>query len=708
MSFEKMKSLIPEAAEIADQTVEEEKKPLPETEPRKPVTVQQAMLGLTALFTVPSSVLILYFVIQFSRSAGQLAVTIQSPSAAIGNTLLFAIIIGALMWGLTTVYSYWVDFITARFNVSKLMVWLMVAPIALLGPFYYFGFTGVLSYKLKIRRGLIMSIPGFLAGYGLLMELDQILLGEFSPSWDHALMTPVIFAVAYVSGLVTLRELSKENYTKKTWIVAGVLLGIWIVLHGGLWIHTAILEQRIKGEETLLKNEHPMNVVGMRSVYYHDGQMVATKEGLLAKAAAAAKEQPAESNETNPSRVKDSKEQSVATMVEPKDAPQKQADVPAMPDAALLLALDEGEPDEKTQTELLGWLSENEKYFADMDLATTGGLFKAEIVGGEETDNQNEEVFKTLITWMGIYKARIHLALQNNVPEQALDCLKHMTWLRDVALDDPYIMACGTCNYLELMRLGCYPAILSSGLLTDAQLADLQQELAEDETRWNERAGQGEWAAMAWYMSHVQEGQKSIVTMGSAAGEIVLGLLGTVRLWMLRREGAWIMQHLNEQASESRPYNDFAELERVSAMAPSWPAYVSYSKMIPAARHQFISAIAKQRAVRTAIAVERFKLAHDGRQPMALSELVPQYLSVVPLDPFSGNELKYRREDFFDVKPDPKAPEKIVEQVLPGYQIYAISIDKTDNEGRAYVKVGEEEQGDLGISIRDVKALQEK
>ena len=146
MSFEKMKSLIPEAAEIADQTVEEEKKPLPETEPRKPVTVQQAMLGLTALFTVPSSVLILYFVIQFSRSAGQLAVTIQSPSAAIGNTLLFAIIIGALMWGLTTVYSYWVDFITARFNVSKLMVWLMVAPIALLGPFYYFGFTGVLSY----------------------------------------------------------------------------------------------------------------------------------------------------------------------------------------------------------------------------------------------------------------------------------------------------------------------------------------------------------------------------------------------------------------------------------------------------------------------------------------------------------------------------------------------------------------------------------
>ncbi|MBO7622054.1 MAG: hypothetical protein J6T06_16190, partial [Victivallales bacterium] len=604
--------------------------------------------------------------------------------------------------GLTTVYSYWVDFITARFSVSKIMVWLMVAPIALLGPFYYFGFTGVLSYKLKVRRGLIMSIPGFLAGYGLLMELDQILLGEFSPSWDHALMTPVIFTVAYVSGLVTLKELSKENYTKKTWIAAGVLLGVWIILHGGLWIHTAILEQRIKIQEMLQKPAHPMDAAGMRSAYYHDGQMVATKDGLLVKAVAAAKQSVADEKDT--ANTKTDEEQPVAATIEQKEAPPKQADIPAMPDTALLLALDEGEPDEKTLNELLAWSSENEKYFADMDLATDGGLFKAEIVGGQETDNQNEEVFKTLITWMGIYKARIHLALRDSVPEQALDCLKRLTWLRDVALDDPYIMACGTCNYLEMMRLGCYPAILSSGLLTDAQLAELDKDLAEDETKWDGRAAQGTWATMAWYMSHVQEGQKSIVTMGSAAGEIIMGLLGTVRLWLLRHDGAWIMAYLNKQADEARPFNRFTELEQANDMAPTLPAYVTYSKIVIAARHQFISAIAKQRALRAAIAVERFKLAQDGRKPTALSELVPQYLASVPLDPYDGGELKYRREDFFDVKPDPKAPEKIVEQVLPGYQIYAISIDKTDNEGRAYVKVGEEEQGDLGVAVRDAKA----
>ena len=705
MSFEKLKSLISEAAEKADDAVVEKKperrESQEEMEPRKPVTVQQMMLGMTVVLTVPASVLIVFFIIQFSMTMGRLEALLQSPFLVMSSTLLFAVIIGAVMWGLMTIYSYWTDFITARFKVSKIIAWLMVAPIALLGPFYYFGFTGVLSYKLKIRRSLIMSIPGFLAGYGLLMEIDQILLGEFSPSWDHALMTPVILAVSYVSGLVTLKELSKENFKKKTWVLAGVLLGIWIVLHGGLWIHTAILEQRIKILETFLKPAHPMDAAGMRSAYYHDGQMVATKDGLLVKAAAAAKEQLAKVDETKSSSVNDGKEQPVAATVEQKEAPQKQVDVPVMPDAALLLALDEGQPDDKTQTELDGWLSENEKYFADMDLATTGSLFKAEIVGGQETDNQNEEVFKTLIAWMGIYKTRIHLALQNNVPEQALDCLKRMTWLRDVALDDPYIMACGTCNYLELMRLGCYPAILASGLLTDAQLAELAMELAEDEAKWNKRAGRGEWATMAWYMSHVQEGQKTVVTIGNAAGEIVLGLLGTVRLWLLRRDGAWIMKYLNEKTDAARPANDFTELERISGIMPSIPIYVTYSKMLLGTRHQFISAIAKQRTVRAAIAVERYKLAHDGHKPSALTELVPQYLSTVPIDPFDGGELKYRRDDFFDVKPNPQEPEKTVEQMWRGYQIYSVSMDKTDNEGRIYVKKDDEEQGDLGISVRE-------
>ncbi|MCR4572878.1 MAG: hypothetical protein K5787_03845 [Lentisphaeria bacterium] len=704
MSFEKLKSLISEAAEKADDAVVEKKperrESQEEMEPRKPVTVQQMMLGMTVLLTVPASVLIVFFIIQFSMTMGRLEALLQSPLLAMSSTLLFAVIIGAVMWGLMTIYSYWTDFVTARFKVSKVIAWLMVAPIALLGPFYYFGFTGVLSYKLKIRRSLIMSIPGFLAGYGLLMEIDQILLGEFSPSWDHAMLTPVILIAAYISGIVTLKELSKETYTKRTWWITGTLLGVWLALHIGLWIHTSLLEKRIEENKLILGKSfaRPMSHEGIRAAYYHDGKVVATKEGLLVQAVTAAKEK-SDASTLDSEGEKPEKEQSVASMVEQKDDKQKQAGIPVVPDSALLLALDEGDPDDKTQTEFIGWTTENEKYFADMDLATEGELFKADIGNDFTTDNQNEEVFKTLVSWMGIYKARIHLALQNNMPEQALDCLKRMTWLRDVALDDPFIMACGTCSYMELMRLECYPVILSNGHLTDAQLLELERELAEDETKWDERAKLATWATTAWYMSHVQEGQKSVVTVGNVAGEIVLGLLGSVRLWLLRRDCNWIMKYLNEQ--QLAPYNSFAELERVSGIMPSIPIYVTYSKMLLGTRHQFISAIAKQRAVRTAITVERYKLAHDGRKPMKLSELVPQYLATVPLDPFNGSELKYRCDDFFDVKPNPQEPEKTVEQIQRGYQIYSVSMDKTDNEGRIYVKKDEEEQGDLGISVRE-------
>ncbi len=45
----------------------------------------------------------------------------------------------------------------------------------------------------------------------------------------------------------------------------------------------------------------------------------------------------------------------------------------------------------------------------------------------------------------------------------------------------------------------------------------------------------------------------------------------------------------------------------------------------------------------TAIALRRFELSR-GKLPEALSELVPQYLATVPMDPCNGEPLRYRRE----------------------------------------------------------------
>ncbi len=47
------------------------------------------------------------------------------------------------------------------------------------------------------------------------------------------------------------------------------------------------------------------------------------------------------------------------------------------------------------------------------------------------------------------------------------------------------------------------------------------------------------------------------------------------------------------------------------------------------------------RLARTAVALERFRMEQGGSFPESLSELVPQYLEQVPLDPFDGRPLRY-------------------------------------------------------------------
>ena len=74
------------------------------------------------------------------------------------------------------------------------------------------------------------------------------------------------------------------------------------------------------------------------------------------------------------------------------------------------------------------------------------------------------------------------------------------------------------------------------------------------------------------------------------------------------------------------------------------------------------SALAKVQSAQTALAVERFRLAH-GKFPEKLDELVPQFLSALPEDPFDGQPLRYRR-------------------LAKGYSIYSIGSDGQDNVGR--------------------------
>jgi hypothetical protein len=79
-----------------------------------------------------------------------------------------------------------------------------------------------------------------------------------------------------------------------------------------------------------------------------------------------------------------------------------------------------------------------------------------------------------------------------------------------------------------------------------------------------------------------------------------------------------------------------------------------------------VDCIAQVRMARAAIAVERYRLS-SGKLPDSLAILVPQFLSSLPVDPFDGQPLRFKR-------------------MVKGYVIYSVGPDGVDNGGKEQIK----------------------
>lgn len=93
--------------------------------------------------------------------------------------------------------------------------------------------------------------------------------------------------------------------------------------------------------------------------------------------------------------------------------------------------------------------------------------------------------------------------------------------------------------------------------------------------------------------------------------------------------------------------------------------YILSALMLPALGNAIVkeaNGSVQVSSAQTALAVERFRLA-NGQLPENLNELVPQFLSIVPVDPFDGKPLRYHR-------------------LAKGYVIYSVGQDGHDDGGR--------------------------
>ena len=96
---------------------------------------------------------------------------------------------------------------------------------------------------------------------------------------------------------------------------------------------------------------------------------------------------------------------------------------------------------------------------------------------------------------------------------------------------------------------------------------------------------------------------------------------------------------------------------------------------------RFHASLAFLRCGIAAVAVERYRLAH-GHWPDRLEDLIPAYLSKIPIDPFDGQPLRFRR-------------------LKDGVIIYTVGEDQKDEGGRRIrIKAGAAD-ADSGFQLWD-------
>jgi hypothetical protein len=169
----------------------------------------------------------------------------------------------------------------------------------------------------------------------------------------------------------------------------------------------------------------------------------------------------------------------------------------------------------------------------------------------------------------------------------------------------------------------------------------------------------------------------------------------------IRRAHAWLLQHHTELVAIARQPQEnwqplLKQLDEKSATAPlartplfEWlirdpfsdPKLGKVSKSsgyaAAATRH-----LADLRSATTALAVERYRLAH-GEWPRDLAAVVPAYLPEVSKDPYYSQPLRYRR-------------------TADGVVVYSLGPDQTDNEGKLD-RTGSLTAGvDVGFQLWDV------
>lgn len=262
----------------------------------------------------------------------------------------------------------------------------------------------------------------------------------------------------------------------------------------------------------------------------------------------------------------------------------------------------------------------------------------------------------------------------NKDSEAAVEALLAAQRLADSLLMEPLVVSC-LVRYASInIMLRRLERVMSLVPLSHAHLLRLEVSLDRAETNAHlVRALAGETALglgcfhESRHASGILSGRSSVPPTLSESLRNTAGLSSLKMTGLFAKDRRFFLDSMSARmAAAGLPFPQRFESGLIPAANQPPSQFMIFSRMLLPRfgnlTEQDTRHVALLRAARTAIAIERFRLVHQGRMPDELKELVPDFLPSTPQDPFTGTPLHY----------------------VPGaskYTIYSVNADLRDDGG---------------------------
>ncbi len=292
--------------------------------------------------------------------------------------------------------------------------------------------------------------------------------------------------------------------------------------------------------------------------------------------------------------------------------------------------------------------------------------------------------FKTLLNHLAPIKhlaqacaLRALVAAEEGKTDESTEALRDILLCRRSLLPEPVLISALVGYAVDAIAGNALGLCFSRARFTEPQLVAIGEDLRQiASSNHIERALVGEtlMGATAFNTPPQTLGGGGVAPQGAAsnlAGNLLFAFLRITGV--LPADEAFYLRSMESMLGASQTLN-FNSLDRADQLqndintalaAPTGKLKIYSRMMLPAlgkAIHKAAEDQARLRLAQTAVAIERYRRAHENQPPTDLAQLVPRYLPEVLSDPFDNKPLRYALKG-------------------SGYLLHSIGPDRIDQNG---------------------------